>query len=192
MAFDGTRFLVAWSDARGSLIGGRDIYAAHVTRQGPVAEAGGFVVNEERGDQVLPLAASAGGGQSVVTWTTGTAPGVFAARVNASGTVLDTTPIVLSTSVVEAHVLYPKRAVVGEPSGYLAVWCASTAEVARCDLTARRMRHHRTGRSARRRRARHLGQRHACGGLRRNTVRPRLERERFNERDAHRRQRRAP
>jgi MYXO-CTERM domain-containing protein len=139
VAFDGTRFLVAWSDARRSLTSGRDIYAAHVTTQGSVVEAGGFVITEEAGDQVLPVAASAGAGQAAVTWTTGTSTGVFAARVSAAGTVLDTVPIVLSTAAIEASVTIPRRAITADANGYLVAWCASDPSVAICDVTARRI-----------------------------------------------------
>ena len=129
MAFDGTRFLVAWSDARGSLIGGRDIYAAHVTRQGRSPRPADSSSTRNPVTRCFRSRRRRAEGQSVVTWTTGTAPGVFAARVNASGTVLDTTPIVLSTSVVEAHVLLPETGGRGRaerlPRGLVRVDCRS-------------------------------------------------------------------
>jgi hypothetical protein len=86
VAFDGTQFLLVWSDLRGS----GDVFAARVGTNGELidgpAAMGGFPVNAYPGYTKLPVAAF-DGSRFVATWPT--SEGLFAARIGGDGTVLD-------------------------------------------------------------------------------------------------------
>jgi hypothetical protein len=54
VAFDGTNFVVVWSDNRNSSASGYDIYAARLDQSGAVLDASGQVISSATGDQVAP------------------------------------------------------------------------------------------------------------------------------------------
>lgn len=64
VVFDGTNYVVVWSDARGAT---RDIYATAFTTSGTVVTPAGVAVSTATGDQTLPDVA-AGGGVALAVW----------------------------------------------------------------------------------------------------------------------------
>jgi hypothetical protein len=98
VAFDGTNYLVAWQDSRGS--GGDDVYAARVTPAATLLDAGGFAVSAAGSTQGAP-AVSFDGQEYVVAWEdfrTGTSPSVYAARVTKAGAVKSGSEVALKTA----------------------------------------------------------------------------------------------
>lgn len=97
VAFDGTNYLVAWSDSRGGSV---DIYAARVSQTGTLLDTAGIVVSAATGMQARP-AAVFDGTRFVVAWEDcrqgQLETDIYAARVAASGVVLDTAGIAVST-----------------------------------------------------------------------------------------------
>jgi hypothetical protein len=100
VAFDGTRFLVVWSDTRrGDTSGGlpaRDVWAARVQPDGVVLDGdpatGGIAVNTLPGETKLDPGVAWVGDAYVITWWIGRWPplvGVFTTRVSADGVLLD-------------------------------------------------------------------------------------------------------
>src|SRR5262249_37642092 len=67
VTFDGTNYIVAWSDLRNAPFSGADVYAARISPAGSTLDPGGFVVTSAVGDQFSPAAASSGTG-SLVVW----------------------------------------------------------------------------------------------------------------------------
>ncbi|HTW90936.1 MAG TPA: hypothetical protein VMH22_04440 [bacterium] len=99
VAFDGTDFLVVWSnDWRSD--SSSDIYAARVTPQGTVLDPTGFAVSTAAGAQSSPTVAF-DGVNSLVTWSDPRSDpygDIYAARVTPQGTVLDPSGIVISAA----------------------------------------------------------------------------------------------
>jgi hypothetical protein len=87
VAFDGTRFLLVWGGLRS---GETNVYGARVATDGGLIDGppalGGFPINEFPGRSKLPVAAF-DGARFVATWPL--AEGVFAARIEGDGPVLD-------------------------------------------------------------------------------------------------------
>jgi catechol 2,3-dioxygenase-like lactoylglutathione lyase family enzyme len=67
VAFDGTNFLVAWTDYRNGQ--DWDVYAARISPDGKVLDADGFAVCAAPGNQIHPAVASDGRGRSLVVWS---------------------------------------------------------------------------------------------------------------------------
>ena len=67
VAFDGTNYLVAWSDFRGGQ--DWDVYAARVTPQGKLLDPDGFPVAVVPGNQAYATVASDRQGSSLVAWS---------------------------------------------------------------------------------------------------------------------------
>src|SRR6185436_8139873 len=66
IAFNGTEYLVAWQELRGS---DTDIYAARLTPAGVSLDGAGFLVSGATGFQLEPgVAASGSGGDFFVLW----------------------------------------------------------------------------------------------------------------------------
>ena len=89
VAFDGSNFLVVWQDFRSHKH--YDIYAARVSPEGKVLDAGGFVVAAQACNQARPKVAFAGG-NFVVAWVDARVYpvyGIYAARVSPEGKVID-------------------------------------------------------------------------------------------------------
>lgn len=99
VATDGSSFLVVWQDARNSGTTGFDIYAAIVSSSGVVSPAGGFAVAALASDQKYPDVAWMGSSY-VVAWEHNESGdwNIHAARVSASGELLDSNPIVVDST----------------------------------------------------------------------------------------------
>jgi hypothetical protein len=82
VAFDGTNYLVVWSDQR--LSRDEDVFATLVSQAGVVLSTTGITVNAAAGRQLHPTVAFAGN-QYVVAWEDG--GDIAAARVSTTGTV---------------------------------------------------------------------------------------------------------
>lgn len=97
VAFLGTRYLVAWQDHRSGT--NDDVYATRVSTAGAVLDGTGVAVSAGTANQVAP-AVSAGGANFLVVWSDarGTDADVYAARVNATGSVLDAAGVALSAA----------------------------------------------------------------------------------------------
>jgi hypothetical protein len=98
VAWDGTRFLVAWEDGSGA---DPNIRAARVSAAGAVEDATGFTVSSAAGAQRAPAVAATGAG-FLVAWTDFRAgpssSDVYAARVTTAGAVQDATGLAVSTA----------------------------------------------------------------------------------------------
>ena len=101
VAFDGTKFLVVWGDARTSSATGIDIYSARVKSDGMVLDTDGIVISAANTGEDLPAVAF-DGTNFLIVWNDGrtAGPSVYGARVR-GGTppqVLDTTGFSISTA----------------------------------------------------------------------------------------------
>ncbi|HYH96685.1 Ig-like domain-containing protein, partial [Hyalangium sp.] len=123
VAFDGSRYLVAWYDSRTDS-GGPDIYGTRVTRTGLVLDPTGLSISNPSTDssQVFPVVASTGA-NFLVVWQQDS--DMFGARVSGgSGAVLD--PGVLLTTVVNWQ-FAPDVATNG--TNFLVVWHDTRGDV---------------------------------------------------------------
>jgi hypothetical protein len=100
LAFDGTNYLVIWTESR-SDGAGFNIWGARVSPDGVVLDPGGFPISTASGAQSTPALAF-DGTNFMVVWDDGR-PGypdsdIYAARVSPAGTVLDPDGIPISTA----------------------------------------------------------------------------------------------
>jgi len=120
VAWNGSQYLVAWSDERDASTTGWDIYAARVNADGAIMDPGGIPVARSPGDQGEPTIAS-DGTNFLVVWSgeseAHSSVGVFGARVSSTGQVLDAPEIAISTTGNERS---PAAAWNG--SSFLVVW----------------------------------------------------------------------
>jgi large repetitive protein len=94
LAFDGFNYLVVWKDNRGI----EDVYGTRVTVDGTVLEPNGIPVGVAGGMQGEP-AVTSGAGNFLAAWADNrNARDIYAARVTPTGTVLDPTGILSSTT----------------------------------------------------------------------------------------------
>jgi hypothetical protein len=118
VAFDGTNFLVVWSDWRG---GQRpNIYGARVTPGGAVLDPTGIAISTAADDQDQP-AVCFDGTNWLVAWgdhRDGSQYDLFAARVTPAGVVLDTNGFVISSATRNQA----KPAIAFDGSNTLVVW----------------------------------------------------------------------
>jgi hypothetical protein len=119
VAFDGTRYLVAWPDYR-SGSSNSNIYGARVSKDGALLDASGFAISTAAGEQSYPAIAFDGTNYFVVwrDYRSGTNYDVYGARVSVGGNVLDAEGIAISTAANEQG--YPS--VVFDGINYFAVW----------------------------------------------------------------------
>jgi hypothetical protein len=97
VAFDGTRYLVAWTDWRGA--NAPDIYGARVGRSGVVRDPAGIPISTDPASESNPSIAS--NGRFFVVWNEqpdGYRYDVHGARVSGAGQVLDPGGVPIATS----------------------------------------------------------------------------------------------
>src|SRR5215203_3118143 len=94
LAFDGTKYLVAWHDRRS----GNDIYGARVSLAGAVLDPGGIPISTAPNPKGRPALAF-DGTNYLVAWEDGRLGPVhiYAARVSSAGAVLDSGGIAISS-----------------------------------------------------------------------------------------------
>lgn len=100
VAFDGTQYLVAWTDSRSTNTLSTDIYAARVQTNGTVTNANGFVVNAQAQQQRFARAV-AGGGQFFLVWEDerlGPPMNIRGTRVTSAGAVPDLSGTQIATA----------------------------------------------------------------------------------------------
>jgi phosphoribosylformylglycinamidine (FGAM) synthase PurS component len=115
--FDGTDYLVAWLDYRGS--GTSDIYGARVTQAGIVLDPEGIPISTAANHQTGP-AVCFDGTSFLTVWMDGRSGywGIYGSRVNQAGVVLDPDGIVISP----AEGLHESPAVSFDGANWLVVW----------------------------------------------------------------------
>jgi hypothetical protein len=97
VAFNGTDYLVVWQDSRADL-NDDDIYGARVTPSGEVLDTGGIAISIAAYDQEEPCVVF-GGQYCLVVWgdrRNNRSSSIYGARVDQSGTVLDSAGIPIS------------------------------------------------------------------------------------------------
>jgi MYXO-CTERM domain-containing protein len=117
VAYNGTEYLVVWSDDRGTY----DIYGGRVSTAGAVLSGtSGFVISNAANQQMAPSVVY-DGAQYFVAWQdlrNGSSYDIYGSRVTKTGTVLDTTGILISAAA--NHQKSP--AVAFDGSNYFVVW----------------------------------------------------------------------
>ncbi|RKH01230.1 HYR domain-containing protein [Corallococcus carmarthensis] len=120
VSFDGSRFLVAWSDSRNDPVSS-DVHGARVDAAGTVLDPAGIPISTATGRQSNPSIASVAG-TFLVTWedTRDGLTGISGARVRASdGAVLDPQGLVVATGGTTAQ---DSSSVASDGSRFLVVW----------------------------------------------------------------------
>lgn len=114
VAFDGTNWLVVWSDFRSGIA---DIWGARVNQDGVVLDSAGFLISAGTNTQTIPTI-EFNGSDYLVAWIDYRASTwkVYCARVTPAGTVLDPNGILLSGG----GCLYPEMTTNG--SDWLVSW----------------------------------------------------------------------
>jgi phosphoribosylformylglycinamidine (FGAM) synthase PurS component len=98
LAFDGTNFLVAWTDVRGSFPPELGIYGTRVTQDGTVLDPAGITIGQAAGVQGIP-ALGFDGANFLAVWEDfrgGGSSDIYGARVAPDGTLLDGGGIVIA------------------------------------------------------------------------------------------------
>ncbi len=118
IGFDGTNYFVVWQDKRGGPYS--DIYGARVATSGSVVDPAGIAVSTAANEQSTP-AVGFDGWKYLVAWqdkrSASTAPDIYGAKVDQSGTVLDPTGLVIS----KASLTQTAPSVCGDPSGQILI-----------------------------------------------------------------------
>ena len=119
VAFDGTNYLVVWSDGRSGEL--RDLYGARVTPAGAVLDPHGFAIATTARLEGTPTVAF-DGTNFLVVWPDfgpgGGASNLYAARVSPAGVVLDPDQIPVSTATDSQF----EPSVAFDGTNYLVAW----------------------------------------------------------------------
>ncbi len=117
VSFDGTNYFVVWQDGRNG--GDYDIYGARVSQGGIVLDSFGLVVSSANGFQLSPSAVF-NGTNFLTVWSDDRSGSydIYAARVESTGNVIDTSGICISNAPNGQE--YPKVAI--DTANYLVVW----------------------------------------------------------------------
>ena len=98
LAWDGSNYLVAWTDFRSGA--SYDIYGARVSAAGVLQDAAGVPISTAANNQLRPAVAW-NGANHLVAWhdlRSGTTFDIYGARVSAAGAVQDTSGVPISTA----------------------------------------------------------------------------------------------
>jgi len=123
VAFDGTNYLVVWTDSRDYITNGSDIFGARINDSGAVADPNGVAISRGPGSRFDPAVAANSTGFLVI-WkdyrygSSDTRGDIFGARVTRAGVVLDTNGIAISTDPM----IQDAPAVAAGQSDFLVVW----------------------------------------------------------------------
>ncbi len=122
LSFNGSQYLVAWSDQRNFDTTDFDVYGAFVTAAGKVATAAGFAISTGSSDEQRP-AVAANGSSYLVVWqdyrnSATSGADLYGVRVSAAGAVLDPSAIPISTAAADQVM----PAVAARRGDYLVVW----------------------------------------------------------------------
>jgi hypothetical protein len=125
VAWNGSSFLVAWSDARSGPGAASDIYGTRVTPSGTVLNPNGVPISTAPYNQNAPVA-RANGSTWLVAWEDGrnrNADAIFGTRVTAAGTVLSPNGFAISAT----SGLHEEPSLASDGTDWLAVWMDDTA-----------------------------------------------------------------
>lgn len=123
VAHDGSNYLVAWSDGRGT---SADVYGARVSASGTVLDPDGVRISTSESDELNARVAGGASGWFVVWYedrfTAGTHyESIRGARVGADGTVLDSSGLVLENEVIVRSGGFAPQ-VSFDGASFLAIW----------------------------------------------------------------------
>ena len=118
-AYDGTNYLVVWSDSRSVNNSSWDIYGAVVSPSGTLVTKSGITISTATKDQTRPAVAF-GGGKYLVVWEDyrGSYRDIYGAQVNTTGQVLQPVGFPVCNATYDQR--YPSLAYDG--ANFLAVW----------------------------------------------------------------------
>ena len=118
-AFDGTNYLVVWSDSRSISGSSWDIYGVVVSPTGTLITTSAIVISQAAKDQLFPAVAF-GGGKYLVIWEDyrGSYRDIYGAQVNTTGQVLQPVGFPVCNATYDQR--YPSLAYDG--ANFLAVW----------------------------------------------------------------------
>jgi hypothetical protein len=117
VAWNGSNFLVVWSDARSDI--DYDIYGTLVSPSGVVAKPGGVAISTAAGDQSYP-SARANGSTRLVAWQDdrNATTDIYSTRVTSAGTPTNSGGVAISKAAHDQR----RPSVASNGSGWLVVW----------------------------------------------------------------------